>query len=533
MLLPDEIAAKLSPAWLSSQPDEVLDEIASLLDELEAIERETKLYRLYPDTGPLRRELYPKHLEFFRAGGSYMERAAIAANRVGKCVTADTVIETRSGDRTVKELFDAGLPVPVWAWDGQRRVAATASAPFQKMGWHQCYRVTMSDGRWFEAADDHRILTDGGFCFLGELHRSFSGGLLRSSSGRVRSVHALGERSCVRTPSDCRDGCSGDCRQCGGQPRRGIEAGQASSPSSAGALQRIAAAWREGGPARTRTNSRRLASGLLSNPDARRRVWARLAELLFRSADTSALQLCGQSRGWLQLPAALPSQPRSNAGGGRGFPRTSLAWRIPDIDGVDIVSVDPVGRNTVYDFTVPHFHNYVTAGVVHHNTWGLGGYETTLHLTGLYPEWWEGRRFSHPIEAWAAGDTSETTRDIVQAALMGQIGELGTGLIPRANIVGEPKQRRGVADAFDLARIRHKSGGISLLGFKSFDQGRRKFQGTAKHVVWLDEEPPEDVYDECLLRLMTTKGIMIGTFTPLQGLSKIVLRYMQELQPAL
>jgi hypothetical protein len=38
-------------------------------------------------------------------------------------------------------------------------------------------------------------------------------------------------------------------------------------------------------------------------------------------------------------------------------------------------------------------------------TWGIGGFETTLHLTGDYPEWWEGRRFDHPIEAWVAGET--------------------------------------------------------------------------------------------------------------------------------
>src|SRR3954453_10339902 len=50
-------------------------------------------------------------------------------------------------------------------------------------------------------------------------------------------------------------------------------------------------------------------------------------------------------------------------------------------------------------------------------TFGVGGYETALHLTGLYPDWWEGHRFAAPIAAWAAGDTSETTRDIVQSAL--------------------------------------------------------------------------------------------------------------------
>ena len=53
-------------------------------------------------------------------------------------------------------------------------------------------------------------------------------------------------------------------------------------------------------------------------------------------------------------------------------------------------------------------------------TEGGGGYELTLHLTGRYPDWWPGRRFNHPIDAWAAGDTNETVRDIIQLKLMGR-----------------------------------------------------------------------------------------------------------------
>jgi phage terminase large subunit-like protein len=65
----------------------------------------------------------------------------------------------------------------------------------------------------------------------------------------------------------------------------------------------------------------------------------------------------------------------------------------------------------------------------------------------------------------------------------------------------------------------------------SFDQGRKKFQGTAKNLVFLDEEPPLDVYTECLARLMTKDGIMICTFTPLNGISDVVLMYLPELAP--
>jgi phage terminase large subunit-like protein len=164
-------------------------------------------------------------------------------------------------------------------------------------------------------------------------------------------------------------------------------------------------------------------------------------------------------------------------------------------------------------------------------TWGAGGYETTLHLTGEYPDWWEGRRFDRPVDWWAAGETSETTRDVVQKALLGPLGQLGQGLIPGRLIIGGPTKRMGVAGAVDMVHIEHVSGGTSHLGFKSFDQGRSKFQGTEKHGIWLDEEPPMDVYGECLTRLMTTSGLMLLTFTPLLGLSEVALRFLPEMAP--
>lgn len=153
-------------------------------------------------------------------------------------------------------------------------------------------------------------------------------------------------------------------------------------------------------------------------------------------------------------------------------------------------------------------------------------YETTLHLTGDYPEWWQGYRFNHPVDWWAASDTTETTRDILQHEFLGQFGSIGTGLIPKDCIIGEPTKRRGIADAVDTVFVKHKSGGQSVLSFKSYDQGREKFQGTAKHGISLDEEPDESIYFECLTRLMTTKGLMICTFTPLKGMSGMVMRYL-------
>ncbi|MAX33674.1 MAG: hypothetical protein CME72_11500 [Halomonadaceae bacterium] len=159
-----------------------------------------------------------------------------------------------------------------------------------------------------------------------------------------------------------------------------------------------------------------------------------------------------------------------------------------------------------------------------------GGGEMSYHLTGQYPDWWEGRHFDKPITALAAGDTSQTTRDIIQWKLLGGLWdteEFGTGLIPR-DCLGKPTPARGVANLYEEIRVKHASGGWSRLMLRSYDQGRRIFQGTEMDVVWLDEEVPKDVYDEALIRTMTTHGIVLMTFTPLSGLTELVVSFLES-----
>lgn len=158
-------------------------------------------------------------------------------------------------------------------------------------------------------------------------------------------------------------------------------------------------------------------------------------------------------------------------------------------------------------------------------TEGVGGYELALHLTGQYPAWWTGRRFNRPITAWAAGDTGKTVREILQSKLVGPMGEWGTGLIP-GDCISRVARGSGVADSIDTVYVRHICGRDSRLTFKSYDQRREAFQGTEQDVILLDEEPPLDVYTECLMRTMTNNGMIMLTFTPLTGMSEVVLAFL-------
>ena len=164
----------------------------------------------------------------------------------------------------------------------------------------------------------------------------------------------------------------------------------------------------------------------------------------------------------------------------------------------------------------------------------VGAYEAACHLTGLYPEGWKGRRFTKPTRGWIAGETSLVVRDVQQKKLCGEPGvdaAFGTGMIPKDLFVDKPSLARGITDAYDTIQVRHVSGGVSVARFKSYEQGRQKFQGETLDWLWFDEEPPMEIYSEGLTRTAATKGICFMTFTPLQGPTEVVLRFLDEPSP--
>lgn len=158
------------------------------------------------------------------------------------------------------------------------------------------------------------------------------------------------------------------------------------------------------------------------------------------------------------------------------------------------------------------------------------GFETAMHLTGIYPEWWDGRRWDRPVVGWASGVTGESTRDNPQRILLGRPGAHGTGAIPKDLILGT-SSTRGLADAVDTIRVRHVSGDVSTLQLKSYEKGREKWQGETLDFVWFDEEPPEDIYTEGLTRTNATGGMTFITFTPLLGITGVVKRFIIDKSP--
>lgn len=185
------------------------------------------------------------------------------------------------------------------------------------------------------------------------------------------------------------------------------------------------------------------------------------------------------------------------------------------------------------------------AGKIHHErlfmagnqlgkTWA-GGFETAMHLTGRYPDWWQGQTFEKPTILWASGVTGESTRDNPQRVLVGnppREEEWGTGTLPKDCII-DYDRAMGVPNLLDNVVVKWGGGGDvqqgeSLCYFKAYEKGREKWQGPTIDAVWFDEEPPLDIYTEGLTR--TNRGqrsqFIYITFTPLLGMSEVVSLFL-------
>ena len=170
------------------------------------------------------------------------------------------------------------------------------------------------------------------------------------------------------------------------------------------------------------------------------------------------------------------------------------------------------------------------------------GAQMTFDAIAYYPGWYEGRRFlerpkierAEDFLGWAACTTQGKTRDGAQIKLLGDIRTekgLGTGLIPLDNIVGRPTMARGISDFVDTVRLRRETGGNALIRFKTYEMDREAFQGEAVDVIWLDEDISrfdDTVYGECVARLVTTRGQIMCSLSPLLGMSPLRKRFKER-----
>jgi len=497
-----------------------LEEIVEELEAFDYVQTYRKLDLVKP---------YAKQKLFFDLGATKRERMLGAGNQQGKCTGYSSLIEHPDGSKTCAgDLYWRGTPFQVMAWNGRKCVPRTVTHCIMKPP-EPLVRLWLSSGDWFDCALNHRVLCDDGWHYVGRLLECVPS-LPPSKPARDQSIRLSSARRWRKRVAGWLARCCSGFHSCDARLLPASVCDLDAPTSRDDALRRSYVLCGLDAQARTQTSSSDLfliaGYGLPSSWYARCRCAVQSAVFLVRAAYRTAPHTTRSRQTVQRLSTAARVLFRSLVG---AFQGRSAALVSPGTAGNKIVCYQQIGIQEVYDFTVPGLENYVTAGMVHHNTWG-GAVETAYHLTGLYPPWWAGRRFHKPVSAWCAGVTGTLVRDGPQKLLCGKAGvtdEWGTGLIPKSLLL-DKSTARGVTDAIDTLQIKHVSGGISTLVFKSYEAGREKFQSATLDFIWLDEEPPIEIYTECLARFAATAGMLYMTFTPLKGRSNVVLRFMEE-----
>ncbi len=153
------------------------------------------------------------------------------------------------------------------------------------------------------------------------------------------------------------------------------------------------------------------------------------------------------------------------------------------------------------------------------NRWVFGGNRSGKTECGAVECLWILRGI-HPYRSnrrdafrWAVSLSTQVQRDVAQAKILKYLPKSWISEV----IMLTGRRDSPAGGVIDQIKIKNVFGGISTLGFKSCDQGREKFQGSSLDFVWFDEEPPRDIYEECLMRVMDRRGDIFGTMTPLKG----------------
>lgn len=155
------------------------------------------------------------------------------------------------------------------------------------------------------------------------------------------------------------------------------------------------------------------------------------------------------------------------------------------------------------------------------NRWVFGGNRSGKTECGAVEAVWLARGI-HPFKAnkknvsgWVVSLSHQVQRDVAQNKILYYLNP--DWIVETVMIEG--RKSSATNGIIDYILIKNVFGGQSKIAFKSCDQGREKFQGTSLDFVWFDEEPPEDIYKECRMRIMDRQGELFGTMTPLKGLS--------------
>ncbi len=153
------------------------------------------------------------------------------------------------------------------------------------------------------------------------------------------------------------------------------------------------------------------------------------------------------------------------------------------------------------------------------NRWVFGGNRSGKTECGAVETVWMARGI-HPyrenkdnVFGWVVSLSTKVQKEVAQDKILKYLDKAYIEDI----IMNTGKRSSPEYGVIDTIVVKNSFGGTSRISFKSCEEGREKFQGTSLDFVWFDEEPPEDIYNECKMRVLDKCGDIFGTMTPLKG----------------
>ena len=148
-----------------------------------------------------------------------------------------------------------------------------------------------------------------------------------------------------------------------------------------------------------------------------------------------------------------------------------------------------------------------------------GAVKTVLHALGKSAEpyvedwheddqkwWYENYCHDDPIEAWVASISWDHHRDVIQPEVKNWIPD---------KILEKSRMPRRSGDVIDFIELPNGS----HITFKSYESGRKAFQGKSLDLIWMDEECTVGLWKEIKQRVFDKLGIVLLTMTPINGLT--------------
>lgn len=152
------------------------------------------------------------------------------------------------------------------------------------------------------------------------------------------------------------------------------------------------------------------------------------------------------------------------------------------------------------------------------NRWVFGGNRSGKTECGAVETVWIARGI-HPFRenkknvfGWVVSLSTKVQKEVAQEKILKYLDRQYIADI----IMNTGKKNSPEYGVIDTIIVKNSFGGFSKISFKSCEEGREKFQGTSLDFVWFDEEPPEDIYNECKMRVLDKCGDIFGTMTPLK-----------------